>query len=67
MRVQALVLRASPKEIVSARWSGLRSENMAEIASIASGTVAASENGRTDRELMRIVNTRALSASRTRT
>lgn len=57
MRVQALVLGASPKEIVSARWSDLRSKGVAQIASIASCTVTAFQNGRADRELVRIVYT----------
>ena len=65
MRVQALVLGASPKEIVSARGSGLRSESVAQIASITSRAVTAFQNGGTDRELMRVVYTQALSASRT--
>jgi hypothetical protein len=57
MRVQALVLGASPKEIVSARGSDLRSTSVAQIASIASGTVTAFQNRRADGELVRIVYT----------
>ena len=63
MGVKALLLRASPKEMMSARWGSLRSECVAEIASLTSGTVAASEYGRTDREFVWIVDTWALSAS----
>lgn len=65
MGVEALVLRASPKEIVSARWSGLGSESVAEIASISRYAVAAPEYGRTNRDFVGIVDTWALSASRT--
>lgn len=65
MRVETLLLRTPSKEIVSARWRGLRSESMAEIASISSYTEAASEYGWTDRELIGIVDTWALGASRT--
>ena len=67
MRVETLVLRTPSKEIVSARWRDLRSESVAEIASISSHTEAASEYGWTNCELMGIVDTGALGASRTAT
>lgn len=67
MRVEALAVRTSTQEVVSAHRSGLRSEGVAEITRITSGTGTAFEYGRTDGELVRMVYTQALGASRTRT